>query len=139
MKITTESHKWIINKRYDPWCSTLLNEAAIYADFYHHILNYSCNNHFNKGWYPGWFQQGDRVEFQCRCSFLEIYNEQVFDLLDPALSGLHLREDMKRGVYVNGLSEHVATNPLEAYQVSVLTGNITPVSDGWLLTLHSIC
>ncbi|CAI8053814.1 Kinesin-like protein KIF15 [Geodia barretti] len=33
---------------------------------------------------------GDLVEFLCKCSFLEIYNEQVFDLLDPASSGLHI-------------------------------------------------
>ncbi len=30
------------------------------------------------------------VEFLCKCSFLEIYNEQVYDLLDNASSGLHI-------------------------------------------------
>ena len=30
------------------------------------------------------------MEFLCKSSFLEIYNEQVFDLLDTASCGLHI-------------------------------------------------
>ena len=63
------------------------------------------------------FQQGDKVQFLCKCSFLEIYNEQVFDLLDPASKGLHIRENMKRGVFVDGLIEEAVANACEAYQV----------------------
>ncbi|XP_065913181.1 kinesin-like protein KIF15-B isoform X2 [Dysidea avara] len=62
-------------------------------------------------------KHGDLVEFLCKSSFLEIYNEQVFDLMDTASSGLHLRESMKRGVYVDGLSEHIVSSAKEAYQV----------------------
>lgn len=41
-----------------------------------------------------------------KCSFLEIYNEEITDLLDPSMSGLQIRAgDSKRGVYVQGLSE----------------------------------
>ncbi|KAK9072490.1 hypothetical protein SSX86_008924 [Deinandra increscens subsp. villosa] len=43
--------------------------------------------------------------YQCRCSFLEIYNEQITDLLDPAQGYLHIREDIKTGVYVENLTE----------------------------------
>ena len=42
-----------------------------------------------------------------RCSYLEIYNEQIMDLLDPSCSNLHIREDIKKGVYVEGLNEEV--------------------------------
>ncbi|KAL5020979.1 hypothetical protein ScPMuIL_000134 [Solemya velum] len=66
---------------------------------------------------------GDRVEFLCRCSFLEIYHEQVYDLLDPSTSGLHLRENMKKGVYVDGIVEQSVTNASEAYQV---------LNSGWI-------
>jgi len=57
------------------------------------------------------------MEFLCKCAFLEIYNEQVYDLLDPASTGLHLRENMKHGVYVDGLSEVGVASAREAYQV----------------------
>ncbi|CAK9189601.1 unnamed protein product [Sphagnum troendelagicum] len=43
--------------------------------------------------------------FQCRCSFLEIYNEQITDLLEPSLKNLMIREDTKTGVYVESLTE----------------------------------
>lgn len=45
------------------------------------------------------------LKYNCKCSFLEIYNEQVTDLLDPSSSNLLLREDIKKGVYVENLSE----------------------------------
>ncbi|KAI3688395.1 hypothetical protein L1987_82107 [Smallanthus sonchifolius] len=43
--------------------------------------------------------------YQCRCSFLEIYNEQITDLLAPAQRNLNIREDIKTGVYVENLTE----------------------------------
>ncbi|KAI3706255.1 hypothetical protein L6452_23869 [Arctium lappa] len=46
-----------------------------------------------------------QLMYQCRCSFLEIYNEQITDLLDPAQGNLHIREDTKTGVYVENLTE----------------------------------
>ena len=53
----------------------------------------------------------------CRCSFLEIYNEQIFDLLDPASTGLSLREDIKKGVFVDGLLERDVASARDAYRV----------------------
>ncbi|XP_057992919.1 kinesin-like protein KIN-12D isoform X2 [Hevea brasiliensis] len=47
----------------------------------------------------------ERLKYSCKCSFLEIYNEQITDLLDPSSTYLHLREDVKQGVYVENLSE----------------------------------
>ncbi|VFQ92301.1 unnamed protein product [Cuscuta campestris] len=45
------------------------------------------------------------LKYQCRCSFLEIYNEQITDLLDPNPRNLQIREDVKTGVYVENLTE----------------------------------
>ncbi|KAL7596081.1 hypothetical protein Lser_V15G29500 [Lactuca serriola] len=46
-----------------------------------------------------------QLMYQCRCSFLEIYNEQITDLLDPVQRNLQIREDTKTGVYVENLTE----------------------------------
>ncbi|KAG2721022.1 hypothetical protein I3843_02G049200 [Carya illinoinensis] len=46
-----------------------------------------------------------QLEYQCYCSFLEIYNEQITDLLDPNQRNLQVREDVKSGVYVENLKE----------------------------------
>lgn len=42
--------------------------------------------------------------FTVHCSYLEIYNEKVMDLLDPTSSVLQIKEDQKRGFYVDGLT-----------------------------------
>ncbi|CAI9260703.1 unnamed protein product [Lactuca saligna] len=47
----------------------------------------------------------ERLTYNCKCSFLEIYNEQIADLLDPSSTNLQLREDVKKGVYVENLTE----------------------------------
>ena len=35
----------------------------------------------------------DEIEFNIKCSFLEIYMEKVQDLLDPKKSNLQVKED----------------------------------------------
>ena len=49
---------------------------------------------------------------------MEIYNEQIYDLLDTAANTLQLREDIKRGVFVDGLIEQTVGDAAEAYEVS---------------------
>lgn len=39
------------------------------------------------------------------CSFLELYNETITDLLDPSRTGLAVRENME-GPYVSNLTAH---------------------------------
>ncbi|XP_070574657.1 kinesin-like protein KIF15 [Ptychodera flava] len=68
-------------------------------------------------------RHGENVEFLCKCSFLEIYNEQIYDLLDTASPGLHLREDIRKGVFVDGLIEQTVSSSNDAYQV---------LSAGWI-------
>ncbi|XP_058583261.1 kinesin-like protein KIF15 isoform X2 [Neofelis nebulosa] len=65
---------------------------------------------------------GAGKSFLCKCSFIEIYNEQIYDLLDSASAGLYLREHIKKGVFVVGAVEQVVTSAAEAYQV---------LSGGW--------
>jgi kinesin family protein 15 len=50
-------------------------------------------------------KNGSEVKYLIKTSYLEIYNEQILDLLDPSHSNLHIREDIKTGVYVDGLVE----------------------------------
>eukprot|EP00980_Cylindrotheca_fusiformis_P021197 scaffold8150_cov118-Cylindrotheca_fusiformis.AAC.6 len=50
--------------------------------------------------------QQDRV-FLVRASFLEIYNEEVRDLLSTTSQTLHIREDPRRGVFVQSVEEIV--------------------------------
>ncbi|KAL3727874.1 hypothetical protein ACJRO7_032594 [Eucalyptus globulus] len=48
----------------------------------------------------------EKLTYSCKCSFVEIYNEQITDLLEPSSTNLQLREDMKKGVYVENLKEY---------------------------------
>jgi kinesin family member 15 len=50
-------------------------------------------------------EKGVVMQFLIKGSYLEIYNEMIMDLLDPSSTNLHVREDMKKGVYVEKLLE----------------------------------
>ncbi|XP_043701670.1 kinesin-like protein KIN-12E isoform X11 [Telopea speciosissima] len=58
----------------------------------------------------------EKLRFTCKCSFLEIYNEQILDLLDPSSVNLQIREDAKRGVYVENLKEVEVTSARDVIQ-----------------------
>ncbi|KAI3920526.1 hypothetical protein MKX01_000865 [Papaver californicum] len=51
----------------------------------------------------------ENLKYSCKCSFLEIYNEQITDLLEPSSTNLQLREDIRKGVYVENLKEYEVT------------------------------
>jgi len=55
------------------------------------------------------------MRFLVRASYLQIYNEQISDLLKPERNNLTIREDKRRGVYVESLSEWVVRSPAEIY------------------------
>ncbi|CAN4076490.1 unnamed protein product [Withania somnifera] len=57
-------------------------------------------------------RKNESLKYSCKCSFLEIYNEQITDLLEPSSTNLLLREDLKKGVYVENLSE-VSANSVD--------------------------
>ncbi|KAG6597613.1 Kinesin-like protein KIN-12B, partial [Cucurbita argyrosperma subsp. sororia] len=57
------------------------------------------------------------LKYQCSCSFLEIYNEQITDLLDPNQRNLQIREDVKSGVYVENLTEECVSTMADVTQL----------------------
>lgn len=57
------------------------------------------------------------VQHTCKCSYLEIYKEQITDLLEPSSNNLQIREDTNRGVYVERLSEHSVWTASDAFHV----------------------
>ena len=67
----------------------------------------------------------DEVEYRIRCSYVEIYNETVSDLLNiESINNaafqkkiLTIREDSKRGVFVDGVTEEVVKNASDTYKV----------------------
>ena len=69
-------------------------------------------------------QVAGTIQYFCKCSFLEIYNERIIDLQvdNPSAAGLSLREDMQRGVYVENLTETLVSSAEEAQNV-MLTGS----------------
>jgi len=48
--------------------------------------------------------------FEVTCSYLEVYNELIYDLLVPNSPSLDLREDPERGATVSGLKKISVTN-----------------------------
>lgn len=37
-------------------------------------------------------RRDEKIRYTCKCSFLEIYNEQILDLLDPSSANLQVAE-----------------------------------------------
>lgn len=60
-------------------------------------------------------QSNQNVTFMVRASYLQIYNEVISDLLKVERTSLHIREDRKKGVFVEGLSEWAVRTPNEIY------------------------
>jgi kinesin family protein 4/21/27 len=57
------------------------------------------------------------LDYSLKASFLEVYGEDVYDLLDANRSSLPLREDSKGGIVVVGLKNRSISNTTEALQV----------------------
>ncbi|KAF3341935.1 Kinesin-related protein 4 [Carex littledalei] len=55
-------------------------------------------------------ETGDR-EFLLRMSYMEIYNEEINDLLAPEHRKLQVYENSERGIYVAGLKEEIVNCP----------------------------
>ena len=58
-----------------------------------------------------------KTTFMIRASYLQIYNESICDLLRPDRANLLIREDKKKGLYVEGLSEWAVRTPGEIYSL----------------------
>lgn len=62
-------------------------------------------------------QQTPEREFLLRVSYLEIYNEEIRDLLCPSSTKLEIREDIERGVFVKDAKEEIVVTPQQALQL----------------------
>jgi hypothetical protein len=65
-------------------------------------------------------------KFLIRCSYLEIYNEDVFDLLTERPKGkqlqkLDIKEDKNKGVYVNNLKT-IVVHTIEEIEQAMIFG-----------------
>ena len=65
-----------------------------------------------------------RMRFLVRASYLQIYNEAISDLLKSERANLAIREDKRRGVFVEGLSEWVVRSPAEIYGLMERGGSV---------------
>lgn len=59
-----------------------------------------------------------KTSFNVHCSFYEIYQERVYDLLDgKSNNDLQIREDTKLGVFVDGITEELVSSPEDASRI----------------------
>lgn len=59
----------------------------------------------------------DDVSFVLRCSLLEVYCEQLRDLLDPSNHDLRIHETPQRGVFVDGLTQECVTCEEDVFDI----------------------
>ena len=57
----------------------------------------------------------ENTKFIIRASFLQIYNENISDLLKSDKKNLQIREDKKKGIYVGVEMESLITHNIEKY------------------------
>lgn len=62
-------------------------------------------------------QSNRETTFMVRASYLQIYNENISDLLKTDRSFLQIREDKRKGVFVEGLSEWAVRSPSEIFSL----------------------
>jgi centromeric protein E len=60
-------------------------------------------------------QKDELREYLLRISYLEIYNEQIIDLLSDTPTAVRIFESPKEGVVVRGLREEVVTSPHDVH------------------------
>uniref|UniRef100_A0A804NNK2 Kinesin-like protein n=1 Tax=Zea mays TaxID=4577 RepID=A0A804NNK2_MAIZE len=61
--------------------------------------------------------QADEREFLIRVSYMEIYNEEINDLLTLEGQKLKIRESLDRGVYVSGLREEIVNSAEQVFEL----------------------
>lgn len=61
----------------------------------------------------------EKAEYKISCSYLEIYNETIQDLLDTSKKNLQIRESPQHGIYVPDLTEEVRFNNIYFTNVNI--------------------
>lgn len=64
----------------------------------------------------------DGKKFLVRCSYLEIYNESILDLLGNTIKKLDIKEDKDKGIYVKGLTS-VIVKSIPEIEKTMLAGS----------------
>ena len=59
----------------------------------------------------------DAIEFEVKVSMVEIYNEKVKDLLNPIKDNLQIRQDKKKGIYLQDVTERYIAEDNEVYEI----------------------
>lgn len=62
----------------------------------------------------------DPGSFSIKISYLEVYNEQINDLLDASKTNLEIREHPEKGIFVDKLSEFIADSEARALELLAL-------------------
>ena len=62
----------------------------------------------------------DNVEFTVKVSMAEIYMEKIRDLLDPTKSDLKIKENSRKGIYIDNLTERYISSDAEVYEIMKL-------------------
>ncbi|XP_027344064.1 kinesin-like protein KIN-12F [Abrus precatorius] len=60
-----------------------------------------------------------QFNYQCRCSFLEICNEQIGNLLNPIQKNLEMKDDSKNALYIENLIEEYVTSYNDVAQILI--------------------
>jgi hypothetical protein len=81
-------------------------------------------------------EQTALLEYRVSASFLEVYGEDVHDLLDKDRKTLPLREDASGGVVVQGLTSRSVSNTEDALNV-LHEGTLNRTTAATLMNLHS--
>ena len=79
----------------------------------------------------------ENTKFIIRASFLQIYNENISDLLKPDKKNLQIREDKKKGIYVDLLSEWAVRTPVDLYALLKKGGNLRATSATYMNDVSS--
>jgi kinesin family protein 18/19 len=66
-------------------------------------------------------QRETESEFEVTCSYLEVYNEVIYDLLERSSGHLELREDPEQGITVAGLQRIEVTETFRFASVQKLS------------------
>ncbi|XP_042041726.1 kinesin-like protein KIN-12F isoform X2 [Salvia splendens] len=67
---------------------------------------------------------GKKINYQFRCSFLEVYDDKIGDLLDPTQRDLEIKDDVKNGFYVENLTEEYVACYEDITQILIKGGPI---------------
>ncbi|KAL2322763.1 hypothetical protein Fmac_027142 [Flemingia macrophylla] len=60
-----------------------------------------------------------QFSYQCRCSFIEINNERIGNLLNPIQQNLEMKDDLKNAPYIENLIEEYVTNYDDVAQILI--------------------